>query len=127
MSSTAPTEAGTSPIPSIKELGFDPQALRRKYDAEREKRLRADGNDQYREVAGELEKFGNDPYIESVIERDAVDEDIEVAVIGGGFGGMLISARLQEAGINDIRIIEKAGDFGGRYSHQYTSVTICFL
>ncbi len=115
MSSTAPSDNSTSPIPSIKELGFDPQALRRKYDAEREKRLRADGNDQYQEVAGELGKFGNDPYIESVIERDAVDEDIEVAVIGGGFGGMLISARLQEAGINDIRIIEKAGDFGGTW------------
>ncbi len=31
-------------IPSVEELGFDPQELRRKYDSEREKRLRADGN-----------------------------------------------------------------------------------
>jgi cation diffusion facilitator CzcD-associated flavoprotein CzcO len=115
MSSSTPLQdAGTS-IPSIQELGFDPQALRRKYDAERDKRLRADGNSQYREVAGELERFSEDPYLEAKIERDPLEEDIEVAVIGGGFGGLLISARLQEAGITDIRIIEKAGDFGGTW------------
>ena len=33
-------------------LGFDPDALRAKYRAERDKRLRADGNEQYVEVDG---------------------------------------------------------------------------
>ena len=36
-------------------------------------------------------------------------------IIGGGFGGMLAAARLQEAGITNFRIIEKAGDFGGTW------------
>ena len=36
-------------------------------------------------------------------------------IIGGGFGGLLAAARLQEVGITDTRIIEKAGDFGGTW------------
>ena len=36
-------------------------------------------------------------------------------VIGGGFGGLLAGARLREAGIKDIRIIESGGDFGGTW------------
>ncbi len=33
----------------------------------------------------------------------------------GGFGGLLVAARLREAGVEDIRIIEKGGDFGGTW------------
>ena len=115
MSSNPSVQVPSSPIPSIQELGFDPQELRRKYDDEREKRLRTDANQQYQEVSGDLERYNVDPYIESTIERDPLVEDIEVAIIGGGFGGLLISARLQEIGVTDFRIIEKAGDFGGTW------------
>ena len=38
-----------------------------------------------------------------------------MVVIGGGFGGLLAGARLREAGVEDIRIIEKGGDFGGTW------------
>jgi cyclohexanone monooxygenase len=102
-------------IPTPQELGFDPAALRNKYLAERTRRLRKEGNDQYREVAGSLERFAKDPYIESEVVRDAVREDIEVAVVGGGFGGLLACARLQAVGVENFRIIEKAGDFGGTW------------
>ena len=47
-------------IPTPEELGFDPAALREKYAAERSKRLRQDGNSQYREVGGELARFEED-------------------------------------------------------------------
>ena len=40
---------------------------------------------------------------------------MDVVVVGGGFGGMLAAARLREAGVDDIRIIEKGGDFGGTW------------
>jgi cyclohexanone monooxygenase len=40
---------------------------------------------------------------------------VEVVVIGGGFGGLLAAARLREAGIDDVRIVEKGGDFGGTW------------
>ena len=33
---------------------FDPRALARKYQEERDKRIRADGNDQYQEVTGDF-------------------------------------------------------------------------
>ena len=38
-----------------------------------------------------------------------------MVVIGGGFGGLLAGARLREAGIEDIRLIEKGGEFGGTW------------
>ena len=38
-----------------------------------------------------------------------------MAIIGGGFGGLLMGGRLREAGFDDIRVIEKAGDFGGTW------------
>ncbi len=101
--------------PSPEELGFDPIELRRKYEAERDKRLRSDGNQQYREVTGDLERFTADPYIEAEIVRDALVENVEVTIIGGGFGGQLAAAHLRKAGITDFRIIEKAGDFGGTW------------
>ena len=94
------------------DLGFDPNALRDKYRAERDKRLRAEANEQYVEIAGQFEHYLEDPYIERV-ERAPVTDDVEVVVIGGGFGGQLVAARLREAGVDDIRIIEKGGDFGG--------------
>jgi len=94
---------------------FDPDALGRKYQEERDKRVRVDGNDQYQEVAGEFAYFVEDPYIANELQRDALDEEVEVVIVGGGFGGMLAAARLREVGIDDFRIIEKGGDFGGTW------------
>ena len=97
------------------ELGFDPGALKAKYLAERDKRLRADGNDQYVDMAGKFAHFMDDPYIAAPIVRDPVSDEVEVVVIGGGFGGLLAGARLREQGITDLRIIEKGGEFGGTW------------
>ncbi|MFO1013334.1 MAG: NAD(P)/FAD-dependent oxidoreductase, partial [Caulobacteraceae bacterium] len=96
------------------ELGFDPEALREKYRAERDKRLRADGNEQYQEIAGQYAHYLDDPYV-ARIEREPLSDDVEVVVIGGGFGGLLAGARLREAGVQDIRMIEKGGDYGGTW------------
>ncbi len=101
--------------PTAEELGFDPDVLRARYLAERDKRLRADGNAQYQEVTGDFERFVEDPYIQSRILREPIAAEIDVAIIGGGFGGMLAAARLEEAGITNFRIIERGGDFGGTW------------
>ena len=53
-------------------LDFDPDALREKYQQERDRRIRAEGNSQYVEV--------------------------DLLIIGGGFGGLLVGARAREAG-----------------------------
>ena len=96
------------------DLGFDPNALRDKYRAERDRRVRADGSEQYVEIAGQFAHYLEDPYVER-LDRAALSEDVEVVVVGGGFGGQLAAARLRESGVEDIRIIEKGGDFGGTW------------
>ena len=95
-------------------LDFDPKTLRDKYRAERDKRLRVDGNDQYVEVAGDFAHYVDDPYT-SLIERAPATDHVEVVIVGGGFGGLLAGARLREAGFKDIRVIEKGGEFGGTW------------
>lgn len=96
-------------------LDFDPDQLRQKYEAERDKRLRADGNGQYQEVAGDFSNYIDDPYLEEIIERAPFVDYRDVIIIGGGFGGLITGARLRELGFDQIRIIEKGGDFGGTW------------
>lgn len=93
---------------------IDKQALRKKYLEERDKRLRPDGNEQYLELKGQLSHYLEDPYT-PVTERDPVTDHVTVAFIGGGFAGLVTGARLVEAGVTDVRIIEKGGDFGGTW------------
>ena len=105
----------TPPTPATDELGFDPVALRRRYDLERDRRLRADGNAQYVEITGEFAHYLDDPYADPGFSREAIVREVEVLVVGGGFGGLLAAAQLRAAGINDLCIIERAGDFGGTW------------
>lgn len=93
---------------------IDKEALKRRYAAEREKRLRPDGNDQYLRLTGRLAHHLDDPYL-PVVPREPVHDDVTVAVIGGGFAGLVTGARLREAGVDDVRLIDKAGDFGGTW------------
>ena len=92
---------------------FDPDSLRAKYEFERDKRLRAEGNDQYTDIS-DFDQYLEDPYVQP-LNREPLFDEVEVAVIGGGFGGLLAGARLREAGVTDIRMIEKGGDFGGTW------------
>ena len=95
--------------------GFDPAALRARYEAERLRRLRDDGNAQYVEIAGQFAHYLTDPYVAPGFQREAVVREVEVVVVGGGFGGLLAAARLRAAGYDDVCIIEKGGDFGGTW------------
>lgn len=95
-------------------LPFDPAALREKYRQERDKRLRAEGNAQYVGVTGKFAHFLEDPYVAPIV-REPVHDTVEVLVIGGGFAALLTGARLREAGFQDVRFIEKGGDFGGTW------------
>ena len=91
------------------------EEAREKYRIEREKRLRADGIRQYKELKGDYEEFDRDPYVEPGFTREAVIEDVDVVIVGGGFGGMIEAANLTKAGVTNFRIVEKAGDFGGTW------------
>jgi len=96
-------------------LDFDPDELRRKYQVERDKRIRPEGSEQYTEVAGDFSQYIDDPYIDVTRKREPLNDEIDVAIIGGGFGGLITAARFTERGINNIRVIEKGGDFGGTW------------
>ena len=89
-------------------------ALRSKYAQERDKRLRPDGNDQYVRLTGQFGHYLTDPYAERV-EREPKRDHVTVAFAGGGFAGLLTAARLKDAGIDSVRIVEKAGGFGGTW------------
>lgn len=90
---------------------IDSQALRQKYAQERDKRLRSDTVGQYIRLADQPGQ-DEDPYL-PVQAREPKTDHVTVALIGGGFSGLLTGARLKEAGIDSVRILDKAGDFGG--------------
>ncbi len=93
---------------------IDKEALRRKYREERDKRLRPDGNDQYIRLAGQFGHYLDDPYTPWT-EREPKTDHVTMAFIGGGFAGLVTGARLKEAGVDDVRILDKAGGFGGTW------------
>jgi cation diffusion facilitator CzcD-associated flavoprotein CzcO len=105
------------------ELSFDPEVLRAKYRAERDKRLRADANTQFVRIDGKFGHFLDDPYVEPGFTRAPLTDEVEILVIGGGFSGLLVAAKLREAGVEGVRIVEKGGDFGGTwYWNRYPGV-----
>lgn len=93
---------------------IDKKALLAKYIAERDKRLRDDGNAQYLDLEGNLAHYAADPHT-PFVEREPVTDHVTFAFVGGGFAGLVTGARLAEAGISDFRIVEKGGDFGGTW------------
>ncbi|MBM4361341.1 MAG: NAD(P)/FAD-dependent oxidoreductase [Deltaproteobacteria bacterium] len=92
----------------------DHAAIRERYRVERDKRIRTDGPTQYVEPTGRFAWMLDDPYVKPV-PRDPIREELTVAIIGGGFGGLCTGARLKEAGVTDVRILEGGGDFGGAW------------
>ncbi len=101
--------------PDERDLTNEMEQARERYRLEREKRLRSDGLAQYRELAGDYEEFDRDPYVEPGFTREPIVEDTQVVIVGGGFAGMLTAINLKARGVHDVRIVEKAGDFGGTW------------
>jgi len=102
------TQHNPDPTPAM-------EAARERYRLEREKRLRPDGLAQYRELSGPYAEFDRDPYVEPGFTREPLVEQTQVVIVGGGFAGMLTAINLKAKGVQGIRIVEKAGDFGGTW------------
>jgi cation diffusion facilitator CzcD-associated flavoprotein CzcO len=92
----------------------DKHAIRSKYAEERAKRLRPDGLQQYIRLSDHFPDYARDPHM-PVSAREPLTDHVTFAFIGGGFSGLLAGARLKESGIDDVRIIDRAGDFGGTW------------
>ena len=102
----APTE-----LPAADEI--DIPALKERYRQERDRRIRKDGQNQYvKPVDDFADVYEADPYT-PVVPRQPLDEDIEVAILGGGWSGILAGVELRRAGVSGFRNIDHAGDFGG--------------
>ena len=110
-------DAKVEKVATASALPFNPNELRNKYKAERDKRLTASihGIDQYKYVDGQFSHMLKDPWVEPGFTRKSVEEKVDVVIIGGGYGAQLVAVRLIEAGITNIRLIEKAGGFGGTW------------
>jgi cation diffusion facilitator CzcD-associated flavoprotein CzcO len=83
--------------------------VRRIYANERARRLRDEGNAQYEKIDPSL-----DPWAEPV-ERSPLRDQVDVAVIGAGLSGLVAAVELRRAGIERIRLIDRAGDVGGTW------------
>lgn len=110
----------TPAVPTSDELA----ELRRRYRLERERRVRPDGARQYLATTdAEFGYYAADPYVGEVAERDPLRDSVDVAVVGGGFGGILAGARLRQQGVERVRLVEKGGDFGGTwYWNRYPGI-----
>jgi len=102
---------------------YDPEAVRAKYLAERDKRLvpgRADIRDL--KTDEHFARYRDDPFT-PVVERDPVADDVDVVIVGGGIAGILAGVQLRKAGIERIRIVDQAGGIGGTwYWNRYPGV-----
>ncbi len=90
-------------------------AFMAKYERERAKRLRPEGNAQYAALAGQFADFDRDPRADPNFRRDCVKEDADVVIVGAGMSGLLTAARLAQNGITNVRVIDKGADFGGTW------------
>ena len=92
---------------------IDIPSLRERYRHERDKRVRSEGQAQYAKTEGEFAaSYADDPHM-PVQPRAPISEDIDVAILGGGFSGLMAGVHLRNAGVTHFRHIEHAGDFGG--------------
>ncbi len=98
------------------------------FDAEEQAKYRAfketrEGAADYMSMEGEFSKYLEDVYSDPPVERDALTDECEVLVVGGGFAGLLLWYKLQKAGFRDVRFCERGGDVGGTwYWNRYPGI-----
>ena len=112
---------------------IDIGSLREKYLRERDRRLRPEGQQQYFRPTGEIAaNFAADPH-KPMQPRKPICEDIDVIILGAGWGGILAAYHLTQAGVTHFRNVDTAGDFGGVwYWNRYPGIqcdneSYCYL
>ena len=91
----------------------DIAALRTRYRHERDKRINRKAADQFQRATGDFEEiYEADPHM-PIVARLPVHEELDVAILGAGWTGLLAAYHLKQAGISTFRNIDHAGDWGG--------------
>ncbi|WP_305093254.1 NAD(P)/FAD-dependent oxidoreductase [Prescottella sp. R16] len=103
---------GTEPESVTLDPAIDKDAIRARYAEERDKRIRPEGINQYHRLEGKFAELADDPWT-PVQEREPVTDHVTFTFIGGGFSGLCAGAQLKKRGVDDVRIIDTAGGFGG--------------
>ncbi|MBP2368881.1 flavin-containing monooxygenase [Pseudonocardia parietis] len=104
-------------------LPEDLEAIRERYRAERDKRIRPDGAAQYLRPTGDLAGYAQDPWSDPPAAREPVSDEVDAVILGAGFGGLAAGAHLRKAGLDRIRLVDTAGDVGGTwYWNRYPGV-----
>ena len=99
----------------VGEIDFDPDQLREKYRQERDRRVPRTNQNQWVEVKGDFAHYVDDPYVNPGFTRDAADRRRRSPDRRRRLWRPDRGANLRKAGVENIRIIEKAGDFGGTW------------
>src|SRR5258706_15816976 len=88
---------------------FDPDAVRAKYEAERDKRL-VKGRAAIRDLTSDevFAKYREDPFT-PIARRDPVIEEVDVAIIGAGMAGGVGGGLWRNPGGGRLRLFGPAG------------------
>ena len=89
--------------------------IREKYRIERDRRVVDSGRRQFRDLAEDFPDFSKDPWALEPVNREILDDEVEVIIVGAGFGGLLMGASLRKIGIERIRLIDVAAGVGGTW------------
>jgi cation diffusion facilitator CzcD-associated flavoprotein CzcO len=104
--------------------GIDFAALNQRYAAEKDKRIRPDGNAQYIDIETDdkWKSLAKDPWANPIelASRPPVlksGDEVKIIILGAGYGGLLYAVRFIQAGFkpSNIRIVDTAGGFGGTW------------
>lgn len=107
-------------VPAAEEINVE--AIKEKYRHERDRRIRKEGQDQYVKSGQAVDIDTSDPFT-PFIERAPISEDLEVAILGAGWTGVMAGYHLKQAGVTEFRHIDHGGNFGGTwYWNRYPGI-----
>ncbi|KAI0446929.1 FAD/NAD(P)-binding domain-containing protein [Xylaria telfairii] len=114
-SDTSSSKLTKPAVHPLKELPLDTEKITARYQAERQKRLRADGVAQFKPTTGSFSRFKADPDAAPPC-RDPITSGAKVLIVGAGIGGLVAAVKLLDQGVDDFLIIDKASRFGGTWA-----------
>ncbi|KAI1115877.1 putative cyclohexanone monooxygenase [Nemania sp. NC0429] len=103
------------PVHPLKTFPIDVEGITKRYQAERQKRIRKDGVAQFKQAAASFSRFKADPYAPPV-HREPITSEVKVLIVGAGIGGIVAAVKLLDQGVDDFVMIDKASRFGGTWA-----------